>query len=1019
MGSCRQVVPKVFGRPSQRRAVWIALILWAAGISAGVFGQTLDDVQRLVARYQQYEQAGDWDRALETAQAILPMMRRLDFASHHEASVVASIADCHRRLGQYHDARQHYESSLELLRRARPTTQQERTQVVELWGHDLRFNGYCHLRTGDFDGAMQRYDEAIRWYQQHERPVDVAQVRSAVAFALRERGQAEEAIQLYEQVVAAMRPAAQRERPLGMLNNNFADALNGLASSYRDIGRFDRAEPHAREAVNVIVSLRGWDHPYTAIVLAGLATIYDVQGRDDEALALYRHVIQVFEETVGLQNPEVLFAVDNYAGLLNRMGNLPDAERLGRLVLEARRETFGAESHEYAAALLNLANKLSSEEHCHRAEPIAREALALHQRLYGPTHPEVITSLNALALIRGLQGDPADALRFSERAIEIYQENPLNPGREAALQVVRAMQLWELDRQDEALEAMRSALRASEVQRAYSGGAERERAAMFESSSVYYSEMSAWLAEMGRLPELFATMEAMKARSFLDELLLGETDLLADIPADQRAKFESREADLRQRLSAAEQQLEALNAESNDAQQAKSNQRQTMVEEIVALRGQLYDHLTAMRAASPTYRNLLTNQTETATLDQVRQELLVDDELMLSYLINHNTGYLLVVRQDAVSLVELEVTPEQAGRLAVEPGKLTSGKLNSILLGEQGVLTALSTPAQTVPIHDRLNALWEILIPQAERDALTNGTVGLLTVLPDGPLALLPLEALVVSASEQPTYLLDAGPPVIYAPSASVLLNLKRRSSQTHEDVEPVLTLGDPDYARPAEAQDQVARHSGIRSDDERFRAGLSRLPFSGLEATWVAEHFAGVGIESVKLTGRQATEAELRQLIAGREIVHLACHGMADQSYGNFYGCLAMAAGATGDPNNDGFLYASEMDDLDLGGCELTILSACETNYGPQQDGEGVWNLSRAFLAAGSRRVIASNWVVDDKAGATLISFFTSYLSKAGTDRSARDYATSLHKAKQLVRKQEEWSSPFYWSSLVLVGPK
>ena len=69
----------------------------------------------------------------------------------------------------------------------------------------------------------------------------------------------------------------------------------------------------------------------------------------------------------------------------------------------------------------------------------------------------------------------------------------------------------------------------------------------------------------------------------------------------------------------------------------------------------------------------------------------------------------------------------------------------------------------------------------------------------------------------------------------------------------------------------------------------------------------------------------------AGRRMVHLACHGLADQAYGNFFGALALTPGA--DPNNpadDGFLTLAEIYDLNLKDCELAILSACETNYGP-----------------------------------------------------------------------------------------
>jgi CHAT domain len=101
--------------------------------------------------------------------------------------------------------------------------------------------------------------------------------------------------------------------------------------------------------------------------------------------------------------------------------------------------------------------------------------------------------------------------------------------------------------------------------------------------------------------------------------------------------------------------------------------------------------------------------------------------------------------------------------------------------------------------------------------------------------------------------------------------------------------------------------------------------------------------------------------------------NGLVDNEHGNFFDALALTPGPKGstDPSDDGFLTLAEIYELSLKGCEPAILSACQTNYGPEQWGEGVWALSRGFLVAGSRRVVASNWLVDDEAGASLISTF------------------------------------------------
>jgi CHAT domain-containing protein len=69
--------------------------------------------------------------------------------------------------------------------------------------------------------------------------------------------------------------------------------------------------------------------------------------------------------------------------------------------------------------------------------------------------------------------------------------------------------------------------------------------------------------------------------------------------------------------------------------------------------------------------------------------------------------------------------------------------------------------------------------------------------------------------------------------------------------------------------------------------------------------------------------------------------------------------------------LTAQEVVDLDLSGCELAVLSACETGIGQMAGGEGVLGLQRAFHVAGARFVVASLWQVSDDATRRLMSLF------------------------------------------------
>ena len=75
------------------------------------------------------------------------------------------------------------------------------------------------------------------------------------------------------------------------------------------------------------------------------------------------------------------------------------------------------------------------------------------------------------------------------------------------------------------------------------------------------------------------------------------------------------------------------------------------------------------------------------------------------------------------------------------------------------------------------------------------------------------------------------------------------------------------------------------------------------------------------------------------------------------------------------GTMTAEEVGSLDLSGCELAVLSACETGLGRTAGGEGVLGLQRAFHQAGCRSVVASLWKVDDAATAALMTRFYDHL--------------------------------------------
>jgi CHAT domain-containing protein len=398
------------------------------------------------------------------------------------------------------------------------------------------------------------------------------------------------------------------------------------------------------------------------------------------------------------------------------------------------------------------------------------------------------------------------------------------------------------------------------------------------------------------------------------------------------------------------------------------------------------------------------------------------DGLLLEYMVGIDGSYLLIVPDDDLpKLIELKLNGWQARELDAEAGSISGDQMVRILANAQksGIIDRLkkaTSPAKAEELAPDLAALWQVLIPEDERNSLVSEKYRRLFVIPDGPLAMLPFETLVTEQLPTgPVYLIDSGPTVQYAPSATILNNLTPQDRRQLSGLnKPVLTVGDPAYPSSGSGGS-----SGQSVGSRYGKAGgqLSRLPFTGWETTWLDQVFnkAGIGVDT--LTRDKATEANIRRMAPGRMLVHLACHGVADQAHGNLFGALALAPGSKDETTDDGFLTLAEIYNLNLNDCELAILSACDTNLGPQQRGEGVWAVSRGFLVAGSRRIVASNWLVDDEAAASLMSIYCSRLARNDTSGNA-DYAAALHEAKKWVRSRDKWSSPYYWGSFVLIGP-
>ncbi len=200
-----------------------------------------------------------------------------------------------------------------------------------------------------------------------------------------------------------------------------------------------------------------------------------------------------------------------------------------------------------------------------------------------------------------------------------------------------------------------------------------------------------------------------------------------------------------------------------------------------------------------------------------------------------------------------------------------------------------------------------------------------------GPLHELPLHAVEGGAGT-----LAARNTISYAPGMGALLSCRAERPATGEAVVIADSLGD--------------------------------LPHARLEGQSVADLMA-----VSPLVGFRADRRRLLTAMGERapSVLHVACHGLFDEEDPDASRLILAAStwGANGDGATD--LTARDIARLPLQGA-VVILSACHSGVNALKPGDEPFGLTRAFLTAGARAVVAARWAVDDVSTWLLMSKFT-----------------------------------------------
>ncbi|MDX2062185.1 MAG: CHAT domain-containing protein [Bacteroidia bacterium] len=858
-----------------------------------------------------------------------------------------------------------------------------------------------------------------------------------------------------------------------------ATVLELLAQANQGLGRFDQAQQYYLEAMRLRRRRVGDDPSTQATSIVGLATLYRDQGRYSDAIRILTEAVTLLELS-GRVDKTYLEALATLASIQAETGDLASAEQTARKNRDLVLKTGGKTVLEYGQSLLLLADIVSGLGRYAEAKTYLDEALQSYTQYYGATNLSTAKVYAALSLNQFYLGNPDQALQLITRALgiteaalgtshleyaqlqaqlaQLYISLRDYPNAEATLAQVKATQAtalgtkhpdyWRTEGQFAALYKLTG--RYKESQKAYTG----LLAAWERLLGKNHPEYAFYLSDYADL--LFVRGDNRGARTVYFEanaLLLDQVARYFPALSDQeKAEFWNRISGKLERYYTfvlengfADPRITA------EAYNLRLRTKALLLTASTAIRNEI------LRSSDPELKELFGQW-------QARREYLAK-LYTLSKEELKTTGASVEDLEAEVNELEkqlslrsnvfargLEATPPTweavRGRLKSDEAAL---ELIRVRAGAQNpndsiVYCALIVSPQspkgpvivTLPEGNLLErryllnysrAIWNRQDESTSYakfwEPLEQPLAGKRTVYfsADGVYNKLSLAALKTPGGG---FLADRTS-IRFVSNTKDLLQERKRS---YLDGRTALLVGNPTFNQTTQPGDfvippldgtarEIAQISGLLSADGWNTTVLTQAQANETlvkEATspkllHIATHgfFYPVteGESSASILGIEASQAAQNPLL--RSGLFLAQAGDILSREGQAPSPADTTTGPPA-PTENGIVTAFEVMNLNLSETELVVLSACETGLGEIRNGEGVYGLQRAFAVAGAKAVIMSLWRVNDQVTERMISRFYQYWI-----RNKDDIQGAFQQAQQDVRK--DFPEAYYWGAFVLVG--
>jgi CHAT domain-containing protein/Tfp pilus assembly protein PilF len=980
-------------------------------------GDRKGEAQTLTVTALVYQVLGEKEKALDCYSRALALHEQLGDRDY-QIQTLNGIALVYKDLGNPRKALEYLEQALPIAqgskeRQGEATTLHNMGLVYYTLGEKLKSIDYCnkalvlqralgnkrgeanllgaigvtYASMGESRTALEYYNQALSIFRSIEDRRDETMCLLAIGRLNQSMDDYGKALDYYNEAAGLARTLKDRAAEAATLLN--------IASIFEATGEFQKAIESYNNALRLHRDV-GY-RPGEAADLGNLGGVYRSLGDYEKALDLYTQALSL-QRAVQSRTGEAT-ALENLGSIQLRLGDSQSA--LDSLTQSVSLRRALGERRGEAAALNGLGQVYLSTSNYEKATELFNQALTLNREV-GSRRGEAL-SLTGLGQVYARLGDHEKAINTCDQGLSIFKAIGDRGGEASTLHTIARIERSRgniaaarsrVEYALQIIESLRSTLFDQTLRASYLASAQEAYETYIDVLMRLHKEDPS----AGYDAAALQASERARARGLLELL----TESAADIRQGVDPALLERERSLQHALNIKANRQRQLLAAKHTPEQAAA-----ALKELDSAAAEYQNVEAQIRSSSPRYAAL--TQPAPLSIAEIRQQVLDPTTLLLEYSLGDERSYLWVVSSTSITSHELpgREAVESAARRFYELSK-SNGDMDQIAEAASGLSQMLLAPA-----------------------AAQLGTTRLLIVangaLQYVPFAALPVPGLQASPNgrlpSSASLSLIAEHEIITLPSASTLAVLRRETAGRVPVEKAVAAIADPVFGtldprvdstlppparkRPDTFQDfeRAGRELGVTGADAQFPRllGTRREAEAVLALAAEGDSKRALDFAASRAT---ATSPELSRY----RVVLFATHALLNNSHPELSGIVLSLVDEQGKPQ-DGFLRLHDIYNLKLP-AEVIVLSACQTGLGKDVKGEGLVGLTRGFMYAGARRVVATLWKVDDKATAELMKLFFEGLLKAKLRP-----AEALRTAQINLAKQRPWQSPYYWAAFVLQG--